>query len=109
MDWCDSDPELILASSKDNKVICWNYKREQPVIETTLSEPIYDIKWSKKLPSIYYVATQSKIEVYSIDDSNLYSYVPKWYKIPVGTCVGPNNNIISFDEKTASSLNEYNY
>ena len=57
MDWSDNDPELILASSKDNKVVCWNYVREQPVSEMQLNEPVIDIKWSKKLPSIYYVST----------------------------------------------------
>jgi WD40 repeat protein len=57
MDWSDNDSELILASSKDNKIICWNYVREQPVSEMTLNEPILDVKWSKKLPSIYSIST----------------------------------------------------
>lgn len=104
MDWSDNDPELILASSKDNKVICWNYVREQPVSEMQLSEPVVDIKWSKKLPSIYYVSTESKLQVYTMDDNNLYSYVPKWYKVPVGTTIGPNNSILSFDDKENTTL-----
>jgi protein transport protein SEC31 len=32
MDWCDSDPELILTAGRDNKVICWNYIRDQQIV-----------------------------------------------------------------------------
>ena len=39
-----------------------------------------------------------------MDDNNLYSYVPKWYKIPVGTTIGPNNSILSFDDKENTTL-----
>ena len=74
-----------------------------------LNEAVIDIKWSKKLPSIYYVSTESKLEVYSIDDNNLYSYVPKWYKIPVSTTIGPNNSILSFDDRQNTTLTEYKY
>ena len=109
MDWCDSDPELILASSKDNKVICWNYVREQPVSEMTLKEQVIDIKWSKKLPAIYFVSTESKLDVYSMDDNNLYSYIPKWYKVPVGTNVGPNSSILSYNNKHPNTLTELTY
>lgn len=62
MDWCDSDPELILTSSRDNKIVCWNYMRDQQIVtEVQLQEPIVDLKWSKKLPSIFSVSTQSKV------------------------------------------------
>jgi len=58
MDWCETDQELILAASRDNKVVCWNYtQEEEPLSETVLSAPAFDVKWSKKLPSIYSVST----------------------------------------------------
>lgn len=34
-----------------------------------------------------------------MNESNLFSYVPKWYKIPVGTSIGPGNQVISYNEK----------
>lgn len=44
-----------------------------------------------------------------MDDNNLYSYVPKWYKVPVGTCIGANNNILAYDDKQTTTLKEYKY
>lgn len=29
MDWCETDQELILAASRDNKIVCWNYTQEE--------------------------------------------------------------------------------
>jgi WD40 repeat protein len=58
MDWCDSDTELILTSGRDNKVICWNYVRDHQIVsEMQLNEEILEMKWSKKLPSIFSVST----------------------------------------------------
>lgn len=72
---------------------------QQIVTELQLQEPVVDLHWSKKLPSIYSVSTRTKLQIYSMNESNLYSYVPKWYKVPVGTCFGPGNQLISYNEK----------
>lgn len=108
MDWCDSDPELILTSGRDNKIICWNYVRDQQIVtEVQLKEPVVDVKWSKKLPSIFSVTTPSKVQIYSMNENSLYSYVPKWYKVPVGTSIGPSNQLISYNERDGNVLTEY--
>jgi len=47
-----------LTSSRDNKVICWNYNQEdEPLNQTKLDVPTFNVKWSKKLPSIYSIST----------------------------------------------------
>lgn len=86
MDWCETDPELILTASRDRKVVCWNYSQEEdePLSQAVLEAQPLSVKWSRKLPSIYSVSTELGTEVYSLSDANLYSYVPKWYKVPVG-------------------------
>jgi hypothetical protein len=42
-----------------------------------------------------------------MNDNSLYSYVPKWYKIPLGTTQGPGNKILSYDEQDGNYLTEY--
>lgn len=57
MDWCETDPELILSASRDNRLACWNYRQEEnPLSQTTTDSTIFEVKWSKKLPSIYAVS-----------------------------------------------------
>lgn len=72
-----------------------------------MKEPVVDVKWSKKLPSIFSVATPSKVQIYSMNENSLYSYVPKWYKVPVGTAIGPSNQLVSYNERDGNVLTEY--
>lgn len=58
MDWCETDPELILTASRDRKVVCWNYSQEEePLSQATVDSVPMSVKWSRKLPSIYSVST----------------------------------------------------
>ena len=58
MDWCETDPELILTASRDRKVVCWNYSNEEePLSQATVESVPMSVKWSRKLPSIYSVST----------------------------------------------------
>ena len=34
IDWSDIDHDLILASSRDRKVSCWNYKQDEAPLST---------------------------------------------------------------------------
>lgn len=107
MDWCDTDPELILTAGRDNKIICWNYIREDPLLsETALDRNILEVRWSKKLPSIYSVCTDSKVSICTLNENNLFSYVPKWYKVPVGSTFFGNDTVLTFSENRGRVLHE---
>lgn len=28
MQWCETDPDLILTGGRDNRIVCWNYTQE---------------------------------------------------------------------------------
>ena len=97
MDWCETDPELILTASRDRKIACWNYtQEEEPLSQSTLESQTVSVKWSKKLPSIYSVSTDDKTFVYTLSDANLFSYVPKWYKVPVGSAILGNESVLTY-------------
>lgn len=107
MDWCETDPELILTASRDKKVVCWNYtQEEEPLSETALESKAFSVKWSKKLPSIYSVCTEEKTLIYSLNDANLFSYVPKWYKVPVGSSLLGNESLVTYSEQKGNVLQE---
>lgn len=105
IDWCDTDPDLLLTSSRDGKIICWDYKQdEEPLSTRKLNTEVFDMKWSKKLPSIYSVITSEKLSICSLDDKNLFSYVPKWHQVPAGTSFNGNDNIIVYSESQGNTL-----
>lgn len=105
MDWCETDPELILTASKDKKLACWNYtQEEEPLSHSVLTEQAIGVKWSRKLPSIYSVSTAQKTYVYTLNDANLFSYVPKWYKVPVNATILGNDTLLTYSEERGSVL-----
>ena len=107
MDWCQTDPELILTTSKDKKLACWNYTQEQePLSHSVLSEQALGVKWSRKLPSIYSVSTAQNTYIYTLNDANLFSYVPKWYKVPVNSTILGNDTLLTYSEERGSILHE---
>lgn len=107
MDWCETDPELILTASRDRKVVCWNYSQEEvPLSQTSLDSQTLSVKWSKKLPSIYSVSTENSTYVYSLNDANLFSYVPKWYKVPVASTFCGSHAILTYSEQRGNILQE---
>jgi hypothetical protein len=66
------------------------------------------VKWSKKLPSIYSVSTDEKTLIYTLNDANLFSYVPKWYKVPVGSTIFGNDSVVTYSEQRGNILHETN-
>lgn len=69
-------------------MVCWNYSQEEePLSQAQLDAQPVGVKWSRKLPSIYSVSTETHTEVYSLSDANLFSYVPKWFKVPVASAL----------------------
>lgn len=106
MDWCETDPDLILTAGRDKKVVCWNYTQEEvPIMDSDLNADIFDVKWSKKLPSIYAVCTANKTSICTLNDTNLFSYVPKWYSVPVGSAFLGNHAVATFSESKGKIIN----
>jgi hypothetical protein len=64
------------------------------------------VKWSKKLPSIYSVSTEDRTYVCSLNDANLFSYVPKWYKVPVASAVCGSHAVLTYSELRGNVLVE---
>ena len=65
------------------------------------------MKWSRKLPSVYSVTTDNKLSICSLDDKNLFSYVPKWHQVPAGASFNGNDNMIVYSEEKNNVLEEY--
>ena len=63
-----------------------------------MDSQIFDVKWSRKLPSIYSVITEDRLSICSLDDKNLFSYVPKWHQVPAGGSFNGNNNLVVYSQ-----------
>ena len=108
LDWCETDPDLILTGGRDKQILCWDYNQdEEPLSSRKVSSEIYDIKWSRKLPSIYSVIMEDKISICSLDDKNLFSYVPKWHQVPAGSSFNGNESMVVYSEANGNTLQEY--
>ena len=58
------------------------------------------------MKSIYSVSLENKTQIYTMDDSNLFSYVPKWYKVPVGSTFAANESLLNYSENSGNKLTE---
>ncbi len=36
------------------------------------------------------------MQIFTLDESNLFNYVPKWYKVPVGSTILGNESILTY-------------
>ena len=112
IDWCISDPSLILTGGRDNKICFWNYKTGEMVGENIIDYDFSQVIWSPKLPAIYSVSSNDgDVQVYSLNndtqmESNLSNYAPKWLKPPVGARFSFDGRLIIFSEKSGSVLKE---
>ena len=66
---------------------------------------VFTLKWSKKLPSIYAVSNEEVTTVYSLSD-NLFGYVPKWYKVPVGSTFLGSHAALTYSQQRGPLLIE---
>jgi len=116
MDWCLTDPSLIVTMGRDNKLTFWNYKsaeNDHIVSEKSLAEAGIQVKMSPRLPAIYSVSTASgNSTIYTLNDdtqidSQLSSYAPRWLKPPVGARFSFDGRLAVFSEKGGVSIKEY--
>nr|XP_033796841.1 protein transport protein Sec31B isoform X2 [Geotrypetes seraphini] len=71
--WCRADPELLLSSAKDNRILCWNPCSGEVVYELpTGSQWCFDVQWCPRYPSVFSAASfDGWINVYSVMGGNL--------------------------------------
>ncbi|KAM8924248.1 protein transport protein Sec31B [Pelodytes ibericus] len=71
--WSTDDPELLLSSGKDNRILCWNPSTSEVVYELpTKSQWCFDVQWCPRNPSVFSAASfDGWISVYSVMGGNL--------------------------------------
>ncbi|MEE6488372.1 hypothetical protein FKM82_015213 [Ascaphus truei] len=71
--WSQDDPELLLSSAKDNRILCWNPSTSEVVYELpTKSQWCFDVQWCPRNPSVFSAASfDGWISVYSIMGGSL--------------------------------------
>ncbi|XP_029464916.1 protein transport protein Sec31B isoform X2 [Rhinatrema bivittatum] len=73
--WCQADPELLLSSAKDSRILCWNPCSGEVVYELpTRSQWCFDVQWCPRYPSVFSAASfDGWISVYSVLGGSLES------------------------------------
>ncbi|KAM6066676.1 protein transport protein Sec31B isoform 2-T2 [Chlamydotis macqueenii] len=71
--WCQADPELLLSSAKDNRILCWNPSVGEVIYELPIrSQWCFDVQWCPRNPSVFSAATfDGWINIYSVMGGNL--------------------------------------
>ncbi|NXF42701.1 SC31B protein, partial [Oceanites oceanicus] len=71
--WCQADPELLLSSAKDNRILCWNPNMGEVVYELPIrSQWCFDVQWCPRNPSVFSAATfDGWINIYSVMGGNV--------------------------------------
>ncbi|XP_009999129.1 PREDICTED: protein transport protein Sec31B [Chaetura pelagica] len=71
--WCQADPELLLSSAKDNRILCWNPSAGEVVYELPIrSQWCFDVQWCPRNPSVFSAATfDGWINIYSVMGGNI--------------------------------------
>ncbi|NXY43850.1 SC31B protein, partial [Ceuthmochares aereus] len=71
--WCQADPELLLSSAKDSRILCWNPSMGEVVYELPIrSQWCFDVQWCPRNPSVFSAATfDGWINIYSVMGGNL--------------------------------------
>uniref|UniRef100_A0A8C4I5R6 Protein transport protein Sec31A n=1 Tax=Dicentrarchus labrax TaxID=13489 RepID=A0A8C4I5R6_DICLA len=71
--WSQADPELLLSSAKDNRILCWNPNTGEVIYELpTTNQWCFDIKWCPRNPALLSAASfDGRITVYSVMGGSL--------------------------------------
>jgi WD40 repeat protein len=82
VEWCLTDPTLVLSGGRDNKVIVWNYETNESVKSIQFDKQksqIISIAWGN-LPGIFSVTFPDDIQIFRLGSENeqLTDYAPKW-------------------------------
>ncbi|KAM8888699.1 protein transport protein Sec31A isoform 1-T1 [Synchiropus picturatus] len=71
--WSQADPELLLSSAKDNRILCWNPNTGEVIYELpTTNQWCFDIQWCPRNPALLSAASfDGRISVYSVMGGSL--------------------------------------
>ncbi|XP_066549932.1 protein transport protein Sec31A isoform X1 [Amia ocellicauda] len=71
--WSQADPELLLSSAKDNRILCWNPGTGEVIYELpTSSQWCFDVQWCPRNPALLSAAAfDGRISVYSVMGGSL--------------------------------------
>ncbi|XP_041117043.1 protein transport protein Sec31B-like isoform X2 [Polyodon spathula] len=71
--WSQADPELLLSSAKDNRILCWNPGTGEVIYELpTSSQWCFDVQWCPRNPAILSAASfDGWISIYSVMGGSL--------------------------------------
>ncbi|KAJ8365712.1 hypothetical protein SKAU_G00145430 [Synaphobranchus kaupii] len=66
--WSQADPELLLSSAKDNRILCWNPATGEVIYELpTTNQWCFDVQWCPRNPAVLSTASfDGRISVYSV-------------------------------------------
>ncbi|XP_067101649.1 protein transport protein Sec31A isoform X1 [Osmerus mordax] len=71
--WSQADPELLLSSAKDNRILCWNPNTGEVIYELpTTNQWCFDVQWCPRNPALLSAASfDGRISVYSVMGGSL--------------------------------------
>uniref|UniRef100_A0AAR2M2G2 Protein transport protein Sec31A n=1 Tax=Pygocentrus nattereri TaxID=42514 RepID=A0AAR2M2G2_PYGNA len=66
--WSQADPELLLSSAKDNRILCWNPNTGEVIYELpTVNQWCFDVQWCPRNPALLSAASfDGHISVYTV-------------------------------------------
>ncbi|XP_035389249.1 protein transport protein Sec31A isoform X2 [Electrophorus electricus] len=66
--WSQADPDLLLSSAKDNRILCWNPNTGEIIYELpTANQWCFDVQWCPRNPALLSAASfDGHINVYSV-------------------------------------------
>ncbi|XP_061083735.1 protein transport protein Sec31A isoform X1 [Conger conger] len=71
--WSQADPELLLSSAKDNRILCWNPTTGEVIYELpTSNQWCFNVQWCPRNPALLSAASfDGRICVYSVMGGSL--------------------------------------
>ncbi|KAG9345956.1 hypothetical protein JZ751_007771 [Albula glossodonta] len=71
--WSQADPDLLLSSAKDNRILCWNPNTGEVIYELpTTNQWCFNVQWCPRNPALLSAASfDGRISVYSVMGGSL--------------------------------------